>query len=323
MNARSVTSARTVAIAAATCAFLAGCPREPDRDATDTGRDAPPSAQPRSLWRSDPAAVVEAQEDPVLARIKALAARQSAPPAAPPAAEPRAADVLDLPPVELPDRPSLVRLPDEPPPTFHLGPGDEIDIAVRGQPEFSGEVRVREDGSVALPTTGDLVPAAGATPAELADSVAGAIWPAYAKKRPAVSVALKKSPRLAYYVFGAVRSPGKYAMPPTGITVLDAVMRASSAERVSADGQTILSFEPDRAARYDRVYLVGPGHGGETATVDVAATMRGAETTRRLVPPGYIVVVPSSTGEWSESELRKRLAAPRELLGAGATGGTP
>ena len=76
-----------------------------------------------------------------------------------------------------------------------LFPGDELELKVSGQPEFSGAVKVREDGTVALPSTGDPVPASGKTVEEFARAVAGAIWPRYVKRKPAVSVKVLRSMR--------------------------------------------------------------------------------------------------------------------------------
>lgn len=76
-----------------------------------------------------------------------------------------------------------------------LAPGDELELKVSGQPEFSGRGRVREDGTVALPSTGDPVPASGKTVGEFARAVADAIWPRYVKRKPTVSVKLLRSMR--------------------------------------------------------------------------------------------------------------------------------
>jgi outer membrane biosynthesis protein TonB len=76
-----------------------------------------------------------------------------------------------------------------------LVPGDELELKVSGQPEFSGAVKVREDGTVALPSTGDPVPASGKSVEEFARAVAEAIWPRYVKRKPAVAVKVLRSMR--------------------------------------------------------------------------------------------------------------------------------
>lgn len=78
---------------------------------------------------------------------------------------------------------------------FKLLPGDELELKVSGQPEFSGAVKVREDGTVALPSTGDPVPASGKTVEEFARAVADAVSPRYVKRKPAVSVKVLRSMR--------------------------------------------------------------------------------------------------------------------------------
>jgi protein involved in polysaccharide export with SLBB domain len=202
--------------------------------------------------------------------------------------------------------------PQASPGPFWLGAGDEVDIVVGGQPEFSGVVAVRDDGKVALPTTGDLVEATGLSTEEFGVGVAAALHPRYLKRKPRVSVVLQSSPRLVYYVFGAVRWPGTHAMPPAGITVLDAVLAASSGQRRRPDrvasraGETSDTFEPVRGARYGRVHVVPPD-GAPVRIVDLTSAMQGGPGLLEKVVPGSRVIVPERSGQFSEAELKRRL----------------
>ncbi|MHC5056281.1 MAG: polysaccharide biosynthesis/export family protein [Planctomycetota bacterium] len=281
--------------------------------------------------------------DPLLARVKALAARM--PPRAPRPVEssavaapslPRDAASSDAAPAPAPVGPQATetgprpRLADLLPRlrtgaagarprnessgrAFALGAGDEIDLVVSGQPEFSGAVTVRPDGTVALPTTGDIVRAEGLTADGLSAAVADAVSPRYVKTRPAVSAVVRRSPRLAYYVFGAVRRPGRYEMPPPGVTVLDAVMRASPAPREDHGlfGATrgALEFVPVEGAGYSKVRVVAPGGGmGSVRIVDVTRAMRGGAEALDRVSAGGTVIVPADGGEWGEEGLGAALA---------------
>ena len=203
-----------------------------------------------------------------------------------------------------------MRHPQASPGPFWLGAGDEVDIVVGGQPEFSGVVAVRDDGKIALPTTGDLVEATGLSPNEFAVGVAAALHPRYLKRKPEVSVELRKSPRLVYYVSGAVRRPGTHAMPPAGITVLDAVLAASSGQRRRPDragpSEASGTFEPVRGARYGRVH-VGPPDGAPVRIVDITSAMQGGPGLREQLVPGSRVIVPERSGRFSEAELKRRL----------------
>ena len=338
MHTRAEAIARLAVLAA--MAALASCVR--------AGRDGPPAAEPRDigpgLWRQfEPLAGGEDQ-DPMLERVKRLAARERArgagrplvvgpdarpdarPEAQPgvPAGVPEEAPSAIQPTVDGEERHPVkgAAAPQASPGPFWLGAGDEVDIVVGGQPEFSGVVAVRDDGKIALPTTGDLVEATGLSPNEFAVGVAAALHPRYLKRKPEVSVELRKSPRLVYYVFGAVRRPGTHAMPPAGITVLDAVLAASSGQRRRPDraassgqrrrpdragpSEASGTFEPVRGARYGRVHVVPPD-GAPVRIVDITSAMQGGPGLREQLVPGSRVIVPERSGRFSEAELKRRL----------------
>ena len=329
------------ALGAAICALLAGCGAGREK------RETQPPAGGESAELVAPRAVVEAAPDgadPLLSRVRALAARRAAtrasrddadsgaPPspgtrvpstgretdatprgALPSATGPRPGLASLLPP--LGTGAGRARSTDERAArAFVLGAGDEVDLVVSGQPEFSGVVTVRADGTVALPTTGDIVRAGGLTEGELAEGVAGAVSPRYVKAKPAVSAVVRRSPRLVYYVFGAVRRPGRYDLPPGGVSALDAVMRASVAPRAGGvfdGGRALLEFVPVEGAVYARVRVVAPGGGeGAVRIVDVARAMRGGAGALDSVRAGEIVIVPAASGEWGEEELERELTRP-------------
>jgi protein involved in polysaccharide export with SLBB domain len=288
--------------------LVTGCPRATEEARRD------PVLDP---WRNEARHASVATTDPMLEKIKALSSRTRGI-RAPASVEPNgqvdplngsASETMpDVPPSsgDL-DATAGMRRSRPGPMAMQLGPGDELDLVVSGQPEFTGIVNVREDGTVALPTTSDLVEAAGKSPEAFARAVAAAIHPRYMKKEPSVSAVLRASPRLIYYIFGGVRAPGRYAMPPTGITVLDAIMRASRPSDTTARAERVLDFEPLASARYDRVHVFR-GASGEPTVVDATSAMLGGAASETRVQPGDVVVVPTVSGEWSEQELRKRLA---------------
>jgi polysaccharide export outer membrane protein len=112
-------------------------------------------------------------------------------------------------------------LPDLQPPSpapYRLGPGDAVRVIVVGEDTLSGEFRVSDSGSVALPMLG-FVPAAGLTPDALADKVRAALVRADLHTAPSVSVEVT-----AYrpvFVLGEVAKPGQYPYQP-GMTVMTA-----------------------------------------------------------------------------------------------------
>jgi len=301
-------SSRDIVALACACAAVAigfSCAREGDVSPAPPKTAAGELDEVLSRYRA-PANPSSQTMDPVLERIEALLALRRSSKAGERPTGDRETSTPGPPPVVGPGQ-AAPRSEPPPPAVGHvrLGPLDEIDIAVGGQPEFSGRVVVRQDGTLALPTTGDLVQAAGKTLEELAAAVADALSPRYLKKRPVVSAVLRRSPRLVYHVFGAVRRPGRYEMPPEGLSVLDAVLRASHAAGSAADGGS-LGFEPVAGARYERVYVVGPGE-GELRVVDLASAMRGGPERQETIRAGCVVLVPASSGTWEEGEIRRRL----------------
>ncbi len=322
-------AALALALGAAACAFPCGC------GAAGANTQSPPADGAEIAAAATPRAVASARSpatDSLLARVKALAARRASaserrPDAGVPAVTtPAAASTKPpatgtVPGSRLADLLPRFRTGAASAPAggestaraFVLNPGDEIDLVVSGQPEFSGLVTVRADGAIALPTTSDIVRAGGLSETEFASAVAAAVSPRYVRKKPAVSAVVRRSARLAYYVFGAVRRPGRYEMSPRGVSVIDAVMRASAEPRTDvplfADRSGPLEFVPVEGARYARVRVMTPGAGERAVRlVNVARAMQGGSEALDRVRAGEIVVVPGADGEWGEERLEAELA---------------
>lgn len=112
-------------------------------------------------------------------------------------------------------------LPDLPRPAasgYQLGPGDTVRVITYGEDLLTGDFRVNDQGSVALPLAG-LVKAAGKTPAELAAAIALGLKKGDLLRRPSVSVEV--SSYRPIYVLGEVNKPGQYPYQP-GMTVVTA-----------------------------------------------------------------------------------------------------
>src|SRR3984957_6709670 len=113
----------------------------------------------------------------------------------------------------------LPPLPAASPAAYTLGPGDQVRIITLGEDTLTGEFRVNDSGSIALPLVG-AVHAAGLTSAELETSVGSALRRGNLVRNPSVAVEI-----IAYrpiYVLGEVNKPGQYAYQP-GMTVVTAV----------------------------------------------------------------------------------------------------
>ncbi len=104
-------------------------------------------------------------------------------------------------------------------PDYRLGAGDRIRIITFGEEQISGEFRVDDRGNIALPLLG-MLRAAGQTPEELDQTIAGRLKRKNLLRNPSVSVEV-----VAYrpiYVLGEVARPGEYPYKP-GMTMLTTV----------------------------------------------------------------------------------------------------
>ena len=101
---------------------------------------------------------------------------------------------------------------------YQLGPGDTVRIITFGEESLTGEFRVGDSGTIALPLVGP-VRAMGATTQELEARVTAALKRSNLLRNPSVAVEV-----IVYrpiYVLGEVNRPGQYPYQP-GMTVVGA-----------------------------------------------------------------------------------------------------
>ncbi len=101
---------------------------------------------------------------------------------------------------------------------YHLGPGDAVRLIVFGEDAMTGEFRVNDSGSVALPLLGS-VRAAGLTTRGLEAAVAAALTRARLLRDPSVTAEITVYRPI--FVLGEVNKPGQYSYQP-GMTVVTA-----------------------------------------------------------------------------------------------------
>lgn len=96
-----------------------------------------------------------------------------------------------------------------PPPEseYKLHVGDELNLMVVGQPEFSRIVKIRPDGWLTAPGVGE-IEASGRTVAEVTEEVRTSLRRLI--RYPEVSMMLTTYAPLQVYVFGEVKSPGAH-----------------------------------------------------------------------------------------------------------------
>src|ERR1700722_7378594 len=155
-------------------------------------------------------------------------------------------------------RSNLAPLPAVDQAEYGLGPGDQVRIITFGEDNLTGEFRVNDSGSIALPLIG-AVHAAGLTSQGLEGAVGGALERGNLVRNPSVAVEI-----IAYrpiYVLGEVNKPGQYPYQP-GMTVVTAVAVAGGFTYRAVEGYASVVRTSDGAAmesRATRQDFVRPG----------------------------------------------------------------
>jgi len=114
---------------------------------------------------------------------------------------------------------SLPPLPDATQTNYRLGPQDQVRVTVFNDPRLTGEFRVSDSGTIALPLVGT-VQAAGRTTGELQQAVAREMRQKNLFRDP--SVAVEVTEYRPIYVLGMVERGGQFPYQP-GMTVLTAI----------------------------------------------------------------------------------------------------
>lgn len=110
---------------------------------------------------------------------------------------------------------------DAAPEQYQLGPGDQIRVAVFGQPDLTGQFVLSAHGAIVFPLIGE-VQAAGLTLGALTDEIATRLQQGYVRQ-PNVSVEVASY--RPFFILGEVGEPGTYPFQP-GLTVMRAVATA-------------------------------------------------------------------------------------------------
>lgn len=211
--------------------------------------------------------------------VSSLATAQA--PARPPAGQgaPRPGAAPPPSPVDAPavfDRESLTA-------EYRVAPGDVLQVFVWKEAELSREVRVRPDGYLTVPLVGDLF-AVGKTLRGLAGELAQQLGKFVTE--PVVTVTLKDSIALRFFVVGEVGRPGEF--PLLGrTTVMQALALAGGfQEYAKKDEVKILRQE-----------LVVAGGRGRTQEIAIPVNYKDLADGRGLqgdvvLKPGDVIVVP-------------------------------
>jgi polysaccharide export outer membrane protein len=152
-------------------------------------------------------------------------------------------------------------LPDLPPtaPTaYRLGPGDVVRLITFGEENLTGEFRVGDSGTIALPLVGQ-VHAAGLSPEELGTQVGQVLVKANLLRAPSVSVEI-----ITYrpiFVLGEVSKPGQYPYQPSMTVVTAAAVAGGFTYRAIEDYAAVVRTENGVATegKATRQTFVQPG----------------------------------------------------------------
>lgn len=159
---------------------------------------------------------------------------------------------------------------------YLIGPGDQVQINVYGQPDLSREYTVTAEGNLSLPLVGQ-IHAAGLSVVQLEAQLRQRL--AEYLINPQVTVAMQQF-RQRFTVLGEVQKPGSFTLEkPT--TVMEAVSIAGGLTAKAAPNRT-------------RVIRVRGGH-ETTIEVPLADVMQGGSQDRDVtLQPNDKVVVPES-----------------------------
>jgi polysaccharide biosynthesis/export protein len=161
------------------------------------------------------------------------------------------------------------------PDNYVIGPGDQIEVNVFGEPDLTRTVTIKPDGIIALPLINQ-VTAAGKTAAQL-EAELTRMYSKYLKN-PSISVLVRQFRTNPIYVMGEVSKPGRYDLTYE-MTFLDALTLAGGGtDKANLDGAQLVRVE-----------------NGKSKTIPIKANqmIQGKAATPNLkLQPGDLVYVP-------------------------------
>ncbi|MBP7949469.1 MAG: polysaccharide biosynthesis/export family protein [Verrucomicrobiales bacterium] len=115
---------------------------------------------------------------------------------------------------------------------YRLRANDEINVQVFQEPDLSGKVRVREDGTVRLPLINETVRVGGLNATEVENRIRALLARDYVRD-PRVTVNVSEQAKVNISVRGQVNHAGTYPFPSNRpVTLLQAVSAAGSETRL-------------------------------------------------------------------------------------------
>lgn len=141
---------------------------------------------------------------------------------------------------------------------YRLGPDDQLEVTIYGQPDMPLRLRIKQDGSVSLPLMGS-VTAAGETPVGLAEKIRAALVQGGYLRDPRVNVEVTSYVSRSVTLLGAVVRPGIY--PLQGAQPLSRVLATAGGQREGSE--TVLLRRGDAAPQRFSIEALARGGAGD------------------------------------------------------------
>ena len=128
-------------------------------------------------------------------------------------------------------------------PEYRLNAGDILDVFVWGEEHLQREARILPDGTFAFPLAGT-IQAEGKTARQVSAEIQSRIQGYFRTATPEVTVSVKDTAGMRFYVIGKVRAPGSYSVGRS-VNALQALSLAGGpAEFANVDQAVILHETP-------------------------------------------------------------------------------
>lgn len=155
-----------------------------------------------------------------------------------------------------------------------LGPGDEVNMRVFGQPDMNGSMYVSDHGTISVPLAG-AVHVAGLSPSQAARRVEAALKTGQFMVNPQVTLTIVKSRSQQVSVLGQVHAPGIYPVD-SNTTLLELLAQAGGETDMGSNTIDILRTDPGGRVRRLQVNLRGLANPA-TAPAAATITLRGGD----------------------------------------------
>jgi len=143
---------------------------------------------------------------------------------------------------------------------YRLNAGDVLDIFVWGEERMQREVKVLPDGTVAFPLAGT-IQAEGKTAREVGTDIQTRIQSFFRAGTPEVTVSVKDTAGMRFFVIGKVRAPGSYSAG-RALNALQALTLAGGPAEFADVAQAVILRQTATGQIVERVSLTDVLKGG-------------------------------------------------------------